>query len=83
VIARLEKAGYIERRASASHRRILETRLTERGVVELEACDRAVDEMEQEMLAEVPEPARALLLEQLVGCVRALHAGFADRQSAV
>lgn len=83
VIARLEEAGYIERRPSPSHRRILETRLTERGLVELEACDRAVDEMEQEMLAEVPESARALLLAQLVGCVRALHAGFAERESAI
>lgn len=82
VIARLEEAGYVERRPSPSHRRILETRLTERGLVELEACDRAVDEMEQEMLAEVPESARALLLAQLVGCVRALHAGFAERESA-
>jgi DNA-binding MarR family transcriptional regulator len=75
----LQRAGYIERVPSPEHRRILQSRLTERGLAELEACDRAVDEMEREMLVGVPENQRSALTAQLISCVQALHAGFADR----
>ncbi|MGI8712955.1 MAG: MarR family winged helix-turn-helix transcriptional regulator [Solirubrobacteraceae bacterium] len=81
VISALESAGYVERAPSASHRRVLETQLTARGLAELEACDRAVDEMEREMLAGIAESERAALSSSLISCVRALHAGFARRGS--
>ena len=81
VTSALERAGYIERTPSPKHRRVLESRLTQRGRSKLAACDRAVDEMEDEMLAGVPEAERIVLTEWLVGCVRALHAGFAERDA--
>jgi DNA-binding MarR family transcriptional regulator len=81
VTSALEHAGYIERAPSAKHRRVLQSRLTQRGRSKLAACDRAIDEMEEEMLGGVPEEERGVLTEQLIGCVRALHAGFAERDA--
>jgi DNA-binding MarR family transcriptional regulator len=83
VITALEGAGYIERARSASHRGVLVTRLTDRGHAQLQACDRAVDDMEREMLAAIPEERRDALLVELMSCVRALHAGFAERETAL
>jgi len=83
VISALDEAGYIERTPSASHRGVLVTRLTRRGHHQLEACDRAIDDMEQEMLAEIPAERRPDLVGELMSCVRALHAGFAARETAL
>jgi DNA-binding MarR family transcriptional regulator len=79
VTGSLERAGYLERAPSPAHARVLESRLTEKGRRELAACDTAVDAMESELLAGVPEDRRAELVEQLIGCVQALHAGFEHR----
>jgi DNA-binding MarR family transcriptional regulator len=79
VISQLERERYLERAPSADNARILKSRVTRKGRRALAACDEAVDEMERTMLAGVPEERRAELVEQLIGCVQALHAGFADR----
>jgi DNA-binding MarR family transcriptional regulator len=79
VISALERAGYVERAPSRAHRRVLETRMTSSGRAELSACDRAIDEMERDMLTGVPEERRPGLVADLMSCVRALHAGFAER----
>jgi DNA-binding MarR family transcriptional regulator len=79
VVSALEQAGYIERAPSPSHSWTRETHLTPAGRARLDACDRVVDEMEREMLAEVPEQARPALVGHLMSCVRALHAGFDER----
>lgn len=81
VISRLERERYLERAPSADHARVLKSRLTRKGRRALAACDEAVDEMERAMLAGVPEERHAELVEQLIGCVQALHAGFADRSA--
>jgi DNA-binding MarR family transcriptional regulator len=83
VIAALEAAGHIERAPSTSHRGVLLTRLTKRGQHKLKACDRAVDEMEQQMLADIPQERRSTLVAELMSCVRALHAGFAERETSL
>lgn len=82
VINALEQIGCVERVPSASHRRVLETRLTARGLAQLRACDRAVDQMERDMLADVPDDRRPLLVSDLMSCVRALRAGFGEREGA-
>ncbi len=82
VISALERAGYLERAPSPAHSWTLEARLTSAGRVQLDACDRAVDAMEREMLAEVPEGERPALVGHLMSCVRALHAGFEERAGA-
>jgi len=79
VIDALERAGYVERAPSSAHRRVLETRLTASGLAELRACDAAIEQMEEEMLTDVPEGRREALVADLMSCVRALHAGFAQR----
>lgn len=82
VVSALERAGYVERAPSPAHRRVLETRMTASGRAELTACDRAINEMERDMLAGVPEHRHQTLVADLMSCVRALHAGFADRASS-
>jgi DNA-binding MarR family transcriptional regulator len=82
VISALERAGYVERAPSPAHRRVLETRMTPSGRAELTACDQAINQMEQDMLAGVPEHRQGRLVADLMSCVRALHAGFADHAAA-
>jgi DNA-binding MarR family transcriptional regulator len=76
VIRALERDGLIEREPDPAHRKILRATLTPAGRRVLTTCDRAVDALEREMLADVPPAARAALLEQLTGCVRRLGAGL-------
>ena len=51
VIDALEKKGLIERTPHPNHRRVFPAALTAKGRKVLEACDAAVDELEEEMLA--------------------------------
>ncbi len=83
VVTALERGGYVERAPSAAHRWTLEARLTPAGHAQLDVCDGAVDAMEREMLAEVAEDERPALVAHLMSCVRALHAGFAERAAPV
>lgn len=76
VIRALERDGLIEREPDPQHRKILRATLTPAGRRVLATCDRAVDALEREMLADVPPAARTALLEQLTGCVRRLGAGL-------
>ena len=76
VIEALEGRGLIERSPHPNHRRVLPARLTDEGRRVLAACDRAVDEAEQEMMVGLDAGQRVALLEALKSCVRALHAGF-------
>jgi DNA-binding MarR family transcriptional regulator len=69
----LERAGYITRSRSPSHGRVLESRLTASGKAELEACDEAIDTMEREMLAGISRSQQAVLIRQILGCVRNLR----------
>jgi DNA-binding MarR family transcriptional regulator len=78
VIAALESDGLIERQPDRSHRKILRARLTAKGRRVLAECDKAVDVLEEEMLAEVPPEARDALVTHLTGCVRRLGAGLRE-----
>jgi DNA-binding MarR family transcriptional regulator len=79
VIEALEGRGLIERSPHPNHRRVLPARLTDEGRRVLAACDEAVDEAEEEMMADLDAGQRLALLEALKSCVRALHAGFPAR----
>ena len=76
LVATLERRGLIERAPDPDHRRILRAKLTRKGRRVLAACDRAVEEMEREMLSAVPARERDRLREQLIACVRGLGAGL-------
>jgi DNA-binding MarR family transcriptional regulator len=76
VISALESDGLIQRQPDRSHRRILRATLTDKGRRVLASCDRAVDALERDMLAEVPSKDRDTLIAQLTSCVRRLGAGL-------
>ena len=78
VIDALERKGLIRRDAHPNHRRVYPATLTAKGRRVLSACDAAVEEMEEEMLAELGADERESLLAWLKTCVRALHAGFPE-----
>jgi DNA-binding MarR family transcriptional regulator len=76
VIVALEEKGLVERSPDPSHRRILRITLTRRGRRMMDGCDAAVNEMEEEMLAELSEGDRGRLAEALRSCVHRLGAGL-------
>ena len=78
VIDALERKGLIRRDPHPSHRRVFPATMTAKGRRVLKACDAAVEEMEEEMLAGLSSDERDSLLVWLKTCVRALHAGFPE-----
>jgi DNA-binding MarR family transcriptional regulator len=78
VIAALERDGLVARSPAANHGRVLEMTLTDAGNEVLTRCERAVEEMETRMLAELDEDGRAQLLKALKDCVHHLGAGLPD-----
>jgi DNA-binding MarR family transcriptional regulator len=79
VIAALERDGLVARSPAANHGRVLEMTLTDAGHEVLARCERAVDEMESRMLADLDEEGRAQLLTALKDCVHRLGAGLPDK----
>jgi DNA-binding MarR family transcriptional regulator len=78
VLAALVTLDYVRRDADETHGRVIRTRLTPAGVSALASCDRAVDRLEEEMLVELTEPERTMLLDGLKRCARMLGAGIHD-----
>jgi DNA-binding MarR family transcriptional regulator len=78
VIDALERQGLIRRDPHPNHRRVYPATLTARGRRVLAACNAAVEEMEDEMLAELSPDERETFRTWLKACVRALHAGFPE-----
>ena len=78
VIDALERKGLIRRDPHPSHRRVFPATMTANGHRVLKACDAAVEQMEEEMLAGLSRDERESLLVWLKMCVRALHAGFPE-----
>ena len=78
VIDVLERMGLIRRDPHPSHRRVFPATMTAKGLRVLKACDAAVEQMEEEMLAGLSMDERESLLVGLKSCVRALHAGFPE-----
>lgn len=76
VLDALEAKSLIERQPHPQHRRVHPAALTAQGRKVLASCDRAVDELEEEMLAGLGAREVAALRRSLVSAVRALHAGF-------
>jgi DNA-binding MarR family transcriptional regulator len=78
VIDALEKQGLIRRAPHPNHRRVYPATLTAKGRRVRAACDAAVTQMEEEMLADLGAKERATLLASLKACVRSLRAGFPE-----
>jgi DNA-binding MarR family transcriptional regulator len=73
VLGLLVERGYVRRRAEPGHGRILRTELTRAGSRALERCDRAVDDVEHQMLAGLDADEEAFLRAMLIRCGRALE----------
>jgi DNA-binding MarR family transcriptional regulator len=74
VLTSLAGRELILRTAAPDHGRIIRTELTSSGTTALAACDRAVDEVEREMLDALGTQDRVGLLASLGHCVRTLEA---------
>jgi DNA-binding MarR family transcriptional regulator len=72
-LTQLVDQGHVRRRADPDHGRIIRTELTAAGRRALARCDRAVDLVEQEMLAELDSADAAGLRDALLRCTRALQ----------
>jgi DNA-binding MarR family transcriptional regulator len=76
VIDALQSKGLIRRNPHPNHGRLLPATLTAKGRRVLEACEQAVDELEDAILGGLSERERAAFLHALKSAVRALGAGF-------
>ena len=81
VLAVLVGQGYVRRRAEPGHGRVIRTEITRAGVDALKRCDRAVDDIEQEMLAGLGADEATSLREVLLQCGRALNPELAERST--
>lgn len=81
VLALLVEQGYVRRRAEPGHGRVIRTELTRAGQRALERCDRAVDDIEREMLGDLDGDEVANLRDVLIRCGRALDRDIAARVS--
>jgi DNA-binding MarR family transcriptional regulator len=73
VLALLTERRYVRRRADPSHGRIIRNELTAAGRRALERCDRAVDQVERQMLAGLGRSDVHGLRASLIECGRALE----------
>ena len=73
VLAQLVEQGHVRRTAEPGHGRVIRMELTKSGLRALERCDRAVDEVEREMLAGLDADEAASLRAILIRCGRALE----------
>ena len=80
VLAQLVEQGYVRRRAEPGHGRVIRIELTQAGSRALARCDRAVDEVEREMLGDLDADEAAGLRETLIRCGRALARSAPERR---
>jgi DNA-binding MarR family transcriptional regulator len=74
VLAALERRGLIRRTVDPGHARILLTTVTDEGEALLEEAEVVANDLQDELLADVPEADRPVVLSGLVACMRALSA---------
>ena len=79
VLTLLVDRGYVRRRAEPGHGRVIRNELTRAGSRALDRCDRAVDDVEQEMLSDLSADEVAGLRDVLSRCGRALERDVAQR----
>ena len=82
VLALLVELGYVRRRAEPGHGRVIRTELTRAGRRALERCDRAVDDVEREMLGDLDADEVVSLRGVLIRCGRALDFDLAERAAS-
>jgi DNA-binding MarR family transcriptional regulator len=76
VLLGLEERGLVRRRAHPDHGRILQGRVTAKGLKVLAACEVEVDAVEERMVAGLDEQERRMLRHALLQCVHSLDGGL-------
>ena len=76
ILSQLERRGLVRRDVDPSHGRILRTELTPAGHELLVAVDPAMASMQAQMLADVPEADRAILLAGMLSAMGRLSNGL-------
>jgi len=74
VITALERRRLVRRRPDPQHRRVLRTSLTRKGIDVLDGCERSMDAIERDMLAQVAPEDVGTLRTMLVQCAHSLEA---------
>jgi DNA-binding MarR family transcriptional regulator len=72
----LQELGLVERAQDPEHGRISRAQVTARGRRALAACERAVDDVEGEMLRVLPRERRSKLTADLKACLKALDPSY-------
>ncbi|MGZ4247963.1 MAG: MarR family winged helix-turn-helix transcriptional regulator [Solirubrobacteraceae bacterium] len=76
ILSRLERRELVVREPDARHARILRGRLTTKGRALLRDADRAVAGIQENILADVPQRERAILIEGMRAVMNRLSAGL-------
>ena len=76
ILARLESRGLLARQVDPRHARILRATLTAKGRELLEAADPAVAAVQEQMLADVPEDDRKVVLDGMLSAMNRLSTGL-------
>jgi DNA-binding MarR family transcriptional regulator len=73
VISALESRKLVRRRPDPSHGRVLRASVTAKGLQVLDRCDRSMDEIEADMLRDLPADQVEALRTALGSCAHALE----------
>lgn len=73
VISALERRKLVKRRPDPSHGRVLRASVTAKGIQVLDRCDRSMDEIEADMLRDLPPDVIEALRTALGSCAHALE----------
>ena len=76
ILSELEDRGLVRRRVDPNHGRILRAELTNPGAALVRAVEPAVRQIQDQMLADVPESQRRLVLDAMLKAMERLRAGL-------
>lgn len=76
ILARLEARGLVVRTVDPRHARVLRATLTAKGRELLKVADPAVAAVQEQMLADVPEDDRKIVLEGMLSAMNRLSTGL-------
>jgi DNA-binding MarR family transcriptional regulator len=73
VISTLERRRLVRRRPDPQHRRVLRASVTSKGRAVLERCDESMDQIEADMLRDLPPEEVEILRSALATCAHTLE----------
>jgi DNA-binding MarR family transcriptional regulator len=82
ILAVLEERGLVRRKVDPDHGRILRAELTVKGERLVSATEPAIQEIQDEMLADVPERQRQVVLDAMLKAMQRLRPGLNGSGSA-